>query len=268
MVRALVLLIAALFASPCIAMQASNGEARRVYRVLIVGNSLVYTNNLPALLRAVGAADGTQVSTETYAAPGGTLAERWDEGNVARALRERSFDVLVLQERGNVLGCLGGPREERDGACNASVRAHRAFASLARERGARVLLFGTWAPDERGQPRLDKGTRDMARQASAQVFDAAAVLRALRKTQPDADPLPDGVHPSVRGSLMLAMALYRDISGRVPPARALRIDAPLLPVASAVAPDRPMEVQPGLAGDGKATVVPVALVEPLLRALP
>ena len=76
MVRALVLLIAALFASPCIAMQASNGEARRVYRVLIVGNSLVYTNNLPALLRAVGAADGTQVSTETYAAPGGTLAER------------------------------------------------------------------------------------------------------------------------------------------------------------------------------------------------
>lgn len=44
--------------------------------MLLVGNSLTYTNNLPALLRAVGASQGTPIATESYAAPGGTLAER------------------------------------------------------------------------------------------------------------------------------------------------------------------------------------------------
>ena len=36
----------------------------REYRVLLVGNSLTYTNNLPALLRAVGASQGTPIATD------------------------------------------------------------------------------------------------------------------------------------------------------------------------------------------------------------
>ncbi|MBP9696407.1 MAG: hypothetical protein KBD58_04250, partial [Thermomonas sp.] len=53
----------------------------REYRVLLVGNSLTYTNNLPALLRAVGASQGTPIATESFAAPGGTLIERWNDGH-------------------------------------------------------------------------------------------------------------------------------------------------------------------------------------------
>ena len=74
--------------------------APKEYRVLLVGNSLTYTNNLPALLRAVGASQGTPITTETYVAPGGTLSERWRDGNAADALRTRKFDVVVLQEIG------------------------------------------------------------------------------------------------------------------------------------------------------------------------
>jgi hypothetical protein len=67
---------------------------------------------------------------------------------------------------------------------------------------------------------------------------------------------------------MLALALYRDITGQAPVAKDLRVTAPLLPVNAAVSPDSPMESQPGLAGDGKATTIPASLVAPLVAALP
>lgn len=237
--------------------------------VLFVGNSLTYVNNLPALLRALGDAQGTSISTETYAAPGGTLAERWREGHVAEALRARRFDVVVLQEQGGHLSaCMAGAQEQRKAPCAASLRAYREISKLARERGARTLLFQTWGPDQKWQARLDRSLRMVADQASAAIFDAAGALEALHEAQPKAVLYPDGTHPSTQASLMLALALYRDISGAVPVARDLRVRAPLLPVNAAVAADAPIESQPGLAGNGAVTLVPAALLSPLLDVLP
>ena len=108
----------------------------------------------------------------------------------------------------------------------------------------------------------------IAESNSAKVFDAAAALRALHEVQPAIDLYPDDTHPSTQASLMLALALYRDITGTTPIARDLRVTAPLLPVNAAVSAASPMESQPGLAGDGKVMLVPANLVEPLVKALP
>ena len=97
---------------------------------------------------------------------------------------------------------------------------------------------------------------------------AAGAIASLHKAQPGSTPYPDGTHPSTQASLMLAVALYRDITGTAPAPKALRVGGPLLPVNAAVSAASPLEAQPALAGDGKVTVVPVALVEPLVKALP
>lgn len=241
----------------------------REYRVLLVGNSLTYTNNLPALLRAVGASQGTPITTETYAGAGGTLNERWTEGHVANALRARKFDAVVLQEQGGHLAaCMASLQEQRKAPCAASVRAYTELASLAKAAGARPLLFATWGPDERWQGKLDRSIRMIAGKTSATVFPAAGMLSALREAQPGIRLFPDGTHPSTQASLMLALALYREVTGGNPVARDLRVTAPLLPVNAAVSPASPLEVKPGLAGDGKAIVVPASLIEPLVKALP
>lgn len=240
----------------------------REYRVLLVGNSLIYTNNLPALLRAVGAAQGTPITTETFAAPGGTLIERWNEGHVAKAMRTQKFDVVVLQEMGGQVGCLTSAARSRTAPCAASERAHEAFARLANEQGTKTMLFTDWSHDKRTQGRIRGGMRMLSKNTEATVFDAAGVLEAMQQAMPGTSPYPDGTHPSTQASLMLALALYRDIAGVTPVAKNLRINAPLLPVNAAVSPASPMESQPGLVGDGKATVVPVSLIEPLVRALP
>ena len=243
--------------------------AQKEYRVLLVGNSLTYTNNLPALLRAVGASQGTSITTETYAVPGGKLDDRVDEGHVSGALRARKFDAIVLQEQGGHLAaCMASAQEQRKAPCAASVKAYGTLASLASAQGAKVLLFGTWGPDDRWQGKLDRSVRMIAKKHDSRVFDAAGALEALRKAQPDIKLYPDGTHPSTLASVMLALALYRDVTGTAPVAQDLRVTAPLLPVNAAVTADTPMESQPGLVGDGKSTVIPKALVEPLVNALP
>jgi hypothetical protein len=248
---------------------AQTPAAGREYRVLMVGNSLTYTNNLPALLRAVGAAQGTPITTETYAAPGGTLIERWNEGHVAGALRSRTFDAVVLQEQGGHLAaCMASLQEQRKAPCAASLRAYTEIAALAAGKGARVFVFGTWGPDERWQGKLNRSARLIATRVSGKVFDAAGGLEALRKAQPGVALFPDGTHPSTQGSLMMALVLYRDLSGSMPAAKDLRVTAPLLPVNAAVSASSPMESQPGLAGDGKAVLVPASLLEPLVKAIP
>lgn len=247
----------------------STAEAARSYRVLLVGNSLTYTNNLPALLRAVGAAQGTPIATETYAAPGGTLIERWKDGHVAEALRSRTFDAVVLQEKGGHLAaCMASAQEQRKAPCAASLRAYAEIAKLAAGKGAKVFVFATWGPDERWQGKLSRSARLIATKVAGSVFDAAGALEALRKARPGVDLYPDGTHPSTQGSLMLALVLYRDIAGTAPLAKDLRVTAPLLPVNAAVSGDSAMESQPGLAGDGKAVLVPASLLQPLVEAIP
>ena len=253
-------------ASPAVAQ--AGAATPRDYRVLLVGNSLTYTNNLPALLRAVGASQGTPITTETYVAPGGTLSERWRDGNAADALRTRKFDVVVLQEIGGQVGCLASASRTRTAPCAATVQAHKGFAALAKASGAKTLLFTTWSHDERMQGRIHGGMRKLAKDTGATVFNAAGAIASLHKAQPGSTPYPDGTHPSTQASLMLAVALYRDITGTAPAPKALRVGGPLLPVNAAVSPDSAMESQPGLVGDGKATVIPLALVEPLVKALP
>lgn len=268
--RTALLLCTTLFAlslavSPVSAQDAASPKA---YRVMLVGNSLTYTNNLPALLRAVGASQGIRIETETWAAPGGTLAERMKDGHVTASLQARPVDVVVMQEQGGKLAACMASAQQRKAPCAASVRAYEQVALQVAKTQGRTLLFATWGPDKRWQGRLDRSLRMIAEKSGGTVFNAAGALTALQEAQPGIALFPDGTHPSTQASLTLALALYRDITGQAPIARDLRVTAPLLPVNAAVSPDSPMESQAALAGDGKATMIPASLVVPLVAALP
>lgn len=248
---------------------ADTTSSQTEYSVLLVGNSLTYTNNLPALLRAVGAANGVSITTTTFAAPGGVLSERLSEGHVANALKSRPYDALLLQEQGGHLAaCMASVSAQRKAPCAASKRAYATFAELARTSGTKTLLMATWGPDERWDARVARSVGMLAKDTGSTVFHASRALRALQHAQPGTKVLPDGIHPSTQASLTLALALFRDLTGRMPQAKELRISAALLPVNAAVSPASPMETQTALAGDGKVTLVPADLVAPLIEALP
>ena len=242
--------------------------APRELRVLFVGNSLVYVNNLPATLRALAAAQAVpvRITTATFAAPGGTVAERWKDGHAAAALRGGTWDAIVLQERGGLLACMVEAEQRAQGECRASERAHKQFADLAREHGARTLLLATWGPNEAWQLKLDRAIKQLASRTSADVIPAGSVLRAYAAEHPQTPTFPDKVHPSLPATLIMAAQLYRAITGSDAQARDVTIDFPLLPANALVKADAPMEGQPQLAGNGKRIVVKADAIAMLLGA--
>lgn len=240
--------------------------ARPTQKVLLIGNSLIYTQNVPGLLHALAASQsgGPSIQTATFVAPGGTLAERWKDGAAAKALREGQWDVVVLQERGGLLACMASSEQRQQPECRASQRAHKQFADLAESRGARVLLFGTWGPDSAWQLNLDRGLAATARSTGAEAVELGEMLRGQGKRQPSIPMFSDGVHASLEGALLIAARLYRSIAGRTPAAADLELDFALLPANAAIEPTSPIEQQPQLAGSGKPARIPGNSVAGLL----
>lgn len=235
-------------------------------RVLLIGNSLIYTNNLPGLLRSLARAqaDGTRIDTETYVTPGAELADHWKQGLAQRALENGHWDVLVLQERGGLLACLESPSRKDEADCRNSVRTHRRFARLAEAKGIRVLLLGTWGPDSDWQDRLDRGLRRIAREIRATPVFAGTRLRE-RASRTTASTLftDESLHPSLAASLIVTAMLYREITGRSPQARPLLMDFPLLPPGSRMVDNLPLERNEAL----NALTRPVTLAASELPAL-
>lgn len=214
----LVLGVAALVLAPL----AAAAEAREL-QLLFVGNSLVYTGNLPAVLDALAAANGRHLHSEMLVKAGASLQQRVADGS-ARAVVERGhYDRLVLQERG---GELAG---ERDGArVRRSEAAHETLAALARAHGADVLLLGTYQDDARMAERLQRAEASLARRLRLHHVPVAAWLLRARAQAPQRSWLAeDGLHPGPDLTLLEAVLLYRELYRAWPAAVGFRVQAPL-----------------------------------------
>lgn len=69
-------------------------------RLLFIGNSYTYFNNLPAIVQRLGEAAGVGPVDVRMVAPGGMrLEDHWRAADAHTALREGPWDVVVLQEQ-------------------------------------------------------------------------------------------------------------------------------------------------------------------------
>src|SRR5687768_16650040 len=69
-------------------------------RVLFIGNSLTYENNLPAMIEAVAAQAGLKgrVTCRGVALPDFGLQEHWEHGEALRGIRQGRWTHVVLQQ--------------------------------------------------------------------------------------------------------------------------------------------------------------------------
>lgn len=244
----------------------------RPRRVLLIGNSLTYTNNLPRLLQALARSqpDGPRIETTSFVAAGGSLDERWSDGYAAAALRQGKWDALVLQESSGLPRCMANPENRRKPRCRASERAHKRFAELAKAGGTPVLLVTTWGPDPRYQPGIDQGYDLLASVtgktgAQTGIVPVAHALEAYADQHGWKQTLPDDLHPSLAASVIMAAQLYRAITGSSARAHDLTIDFRMLPVNPALKPGEPLEVQAHLAGVDKRYLLQASALAPLLQ---
>lgn len=175
-------------------------------RILFVGNSLTYTNDLPNLVRWVGERAGRTLAVRAVAFPDYSLEDHWRQGTALEAIGQAWADVVVLHQ---------GPSSLPENQLHLRRWAAR-FADEIREAGARPALLMVWPSRSRlsAFDAVADAYQAAADSARALFVPAGQAWRAVWRRDPEVELYgPDGFHPGPVGSLVAALTVYRIVVG-------------------------------------------------------
>ena len=187
-------------------------------RVLFIGNSYTYYNNLPAIVAELASAGKVAVEIEMVAPGGYTLRDHWEKGARER-LSSGHWDYVVLQDQSTLgVGYLVDGR-----ARVASDERFKPWAArwveAIRAAGATPVFFLTWARRDTPEDQAAL-TRAYVQAASAGRARLAPVGIAWTKVRKDHPAIvlfqDDGSHPSPAGSYLAACSIYATLFGKSP----------------------------------------------------
>ena len=182
-------------------------------RVYFVGNSLTYRNDLPGMLVELGRSLEPPMPIEAgmTASDGMSLERHWRKGDVQRRLKEKKWDVLVLQEQSSRL--LADPLQ--------TERYLRLYTNAAHENGTEVILLQTWvrADMPEAHERQRESYRKVAKAVNVRLAPIGDAWNTARTELPTvALHDPDGLHASREGTYLTAAMLVGILARRSPEA--------------------------------------------------
>ena len=180
-------------------------------RVLFVGNSYTYFNNLPGMVQqlAASASSPRQIEAHTVAYGGATLEVHWTRGEAPARIRSEQWDYVVLQEQSS------RPVDDQE----LFFRYARLFDEAIRANGAKTVFFMTWAyeSDPGMQAGLTGAYTSIGRELGAQVVPVGSAWQQARSSSPDLGLFADdGSHPDPPGSYLAACVFYAVLAGGNP----------------------------------------------------
>lgn len=185
-------------------------DAAPALRVLFVGNSLTYSNDLPAIVEALAKATNQRKFTyKMIAFPDFSLEDHWNKKDALKAIQKGRWDLVVLQQ---------GPSASREGRA-LLLEYGRRFAEAIRESGGRPALFSVWPSRARMQdfPGVSESYRLAAEAVEGVVFPVGDAWLRAWKTNPTIGLYSaDGFHPSEAGSYVAALVIYERLYKRSP----------------------------------------------------
>lgn len=198
--------------------------AQRTKRVLFIGNSYTYVNNLPQLITNMAKTTGDSLVFESHTPGGYTLAQHFASTLTTGKIKTGGWDYVVLQEQSQ----LPSFEEYNDNAAyNLSVLI-KTYNPCAN-----VLFYMTWGrkngdasncvawPPVCTYLGMDSMLRlrymEMGALNEAGIAPVGAVWRTLRQQQPAIELYdPDESHPSLAGSYAAACSFYSVIFKKDP----------------------------------------------------
>lgn len=196
-------------------------------RVLFVGNSYTYVNDLPSVVAAISRASrGPAIEATTVAVGGATLRSHWETNDAPARITTAPWEAVVLQ------GQSVEPALNYDEFRTYGLR----FGMLANTYRARPVFYATWprrAGDavyaeswSGGTPtsfndRLDLAYSRVAMMTSGTVAHVGNAWMASLSAHPEINLYADdGSHPSAAGTWLAACVIYRALTGSLPDASA------------------------------------------------
>jgi len=204
------IVLAAVTALASCGSTAPNPGSDRNLRVLFIGNSLTYVNDLPSLVQQLAAAVGeSTIATESVVFGNYSLQDHWIQGDAARAIERGGWDVVVLQQ---------GPSALPESRA-LLVQYAQMFAEKIRAVGAQPALYMVWPGLSRSEAwdSVASSYADAAQAVNGILLPAGEALREAQRRDPTLQLFgEDGFHPSALGSYLAALVIYARLTGHSP----------------------------------------------------
>lgn len=193
-------------------------QADEEKRLLIIGNSYTFCNDLPALLQAMANADRQLMQVDSYTAGAMSLRGFLNSPQHRKGLgmlEKGNYDYILLQDQSQTPAYK--PEETLDSV--------QRWSDLARKHGAKPVLFMTWAHAEQtsGKVRLQISMHEdtaltycnAAIQSKARVAPVGEAWRRWYAKHPNSPLHTDDMsHPTPEGTYLAACVIYSTITGR------------------------------------------------------
>jgi hypothetical protein len=216
----LFLLICASGCAP--AMDCSNLQANETCtRVLFIGNSYTYVNDLPTTFMNLARAGGHKTEVGMSAQGGWMLADHVKSSDTISMISSKKWSFVVLQEQSEVPSIQSSRTQEM-------YPAARVLVDDVRQAGAVPIFLITWAyrdglpangmPNyESMQAQIDNGYLITAQALSSPVAPVGVAWFHVRNQYPQINLWQDdGSHPTPEGTYLAACVFYADIFRQSP----------------------------------------------------
>jgi hypothetical protein len=177
-----------------------------VLRVLFVGNSLTYTNELPRVVEALARGGDVEIEAGMVAFANAALEDHWADGRARREIASKRWDIVVMQQ---------GPSSLASSRADL-VEWTSKFAGEIRAAGARPALLGVW-PAARNRAMLGnviESYRIAAGNCDCELLPAGLAWQSAWKKSGRLSLYgADGFHPSDEGTYLAALVIWGGLTG-------------------------------------------------------
>jgi hypothetical protein len=172
-------------------------------RVLFIGNSYTYFNNLPEIFTQLSASarPAKHLEAQMITRGGATLKMNWEDGAALKALQQQKWDYVVLQEQS--LLPINDPET--------MYKYARLFDAEIKKAGAKTIFYLTWARQHQpeNQPKLNEAYLSIAKELGALIAPAGIAWQSAFKEVAKLElHTADQSHPNPAGSYLTACVLY------------------------------------------------------------
>jgi len=182
-------------------------------RVLFIGNSYTFVNDLPNTFAKLAKSGGHKVEVGMSAQGGWRLTDHLQSPETLHTLNSKKWDYVVLQEQSQI------PSVEQV-RMQVMYPAARELVQKIRELGATPILFITWAhrdglPEngmnnyESMQMQIDNGYIQIAQELNVLLAPVGYAWQTAVQGHPELNLWQDdGSHPSQQGTYLAACVFY------------------------------------------------------------
>ena len=187
-------------------------EKRDTLKVLFIGNSYIYYNNLAQMISLMTDSMSTKLICTKSTIGNATLGQHWNELRglkTRQLLAKNKYDIIVIQDNSM------WPIEHKD-----SVFIYgNLFCNAIKKNGAKTFIYNTWARQKtpETQPIINEVYNKLAADNNASIVPVGDSWALARKLKPDVDLFNvDGSHPSNLGTFLIALNFIKKLTGTLP----------------------------------------------------